>query len=357
MTDLFHTGVKKPVFKKPMTFMQKYYAKKTFSRFFLGFVLMYFATELFALAFIFGIKKILPFIPADIATSLVKLLDDYYVATFIVYAFMYLFAFPCILFPMVKNLPTWDKRCDGMPKGRILGFFLIFQFTNILLGYLGLWINDLISGLLGTATEPVFSDVPLWALTILSILIAPIFEELIFRKVLMDRVGVYGERLAIIVSALSFGAFHGNFQQFFFTVFAGAGLAIIYAKTKKIIFPIILHFLNNAYSILQQFIYEIEALKVPVLEEGVTLADLIISLLFYVLFISGAVILVLAIYRGWFNVKNSPDTVYITQKRAKIMFFNLGSLAFTALTVYMFMTSFLSVSEWFDLIKGLIIKA
>ena len=361
MTDLFHTGVKKPEFKKAMTYSEKYYAKKAFSRFFLGFVLMYLATLVFAEVLVFGIKKLLPLIPADTAESLVKILNDYYVLNFSIYAFMYLFAFPCILFPLVKNLPTWDKRCDGMPKGRILGFFLIFQCTNILLGMLGLWVNDLISGLLGTATEPVFSDVPLWALTILSIIIAPIFEELIFRKVLMDRIGVYGERLAIIVSAISFGAFHGNFQQFFFTVMAGVGLAIIYAKTKKIIYPIILHFLNNAYSVLQQYIYEIDFLNENKLSLfygwEITLAEIIISLLVYVLFISGAVMLVLAILRGWFSIKNSPDTVYITQKRGRIMLFNLGSLAFVGLTVYMFMTSFLSVGEWFDLIKGLIIKS
>ena len=356
MTDLFHTGVKKPVFKKAMTYPERYYAKKAFSRFFLGFVLMYLATLIFSEVLVWGIKKALPLIPADIATSLVNFLNDYYILNFAIYAFMYLFAFPFILLPLVKNLPTWDKRCDGMPKGQILGFFLIFQCTNILLGLLGLRINEFISALLGTTSEPVFSDVPLWALTILSIVIAPIFEELIFRKVLMDRIGVYGERLAIIISALSFGAFHGNFQQFFFTVMAGVGLAVVYAKTKKIIYPIILHFLNNAYSVLQQYIYEIEALNVPVLEEGITLADLIISLLVYVLFISGAVLLVFAFCRGWFSVKNSPDTVYITQKRGRIMFFNLGSLAFVGLTVYMFMTSFLSVGEWFDLIKGLLIK-
>ena len=357
MTDLFHTGEKKPVFKKPMTYTQRYFAKKTFSRFFLGFVLMYVATLVFTEILVFGIKKLLPLIPADTATTVVNLLNDYFILNFIVYAFMYLFAFPCILMPMVKNLPTWDKRSDGMPKGRILGFFIIFNFTNFLFAYLGVIINDFVAGLLGTTTEPVFSDVPLWALAILSVIIAPIFEELIFRKVLMERIGVYGERLAIIVSALSFGAFHGNFQQFFFTVTAGFCLAIVYAKTKKIIYPIILHFLNNSYSILQQTIYEIEALNVPVLEEGITLADLVVSLLIYVLFIAGAVMLVFAICRGWFSIKNSPDTVYITQKRGRIMLFNLGSLAFVGLTVYMFMTSFLSVGEWLDLIKGLIFKS
>ena len=357
MSNLYPTGTVAPNIKNRMTYPQKYYAKKAFSGFFFGFVLMYLATQLFAVGLVYGIKSILPLIPADISTPLVNFLNEYYVTTFLVYAFMYLFAFPCILFPFVKNLPTWDKRCDGMPKGRILGFFLIFQFTNIVLGYLGLWINNLVSALLGTTTEPVFSDIPLWMLTILSIVIAPIFEELIFRKVLMDRIGVYGERLAIIVSALSFGAFHGNFQQFFFTAVAGVGLAIIYAKTKKIIYPIILHFLNNAYSILQQYILEIEALNKPVLEEGITLAELVLSLLIYVLFITGTTILVIAFCRGWFNVKNSPDTVYITENRGRIIFFNLGTLTFAALIVYMFMTSFLSISEWLDLFKGLIFKS
>ena len=60
MTDLFHTGVKKPEFKKAMTYPEKYYAKKAFSRFFLGFVLMYLATLLFAEVLVFGIKGFSP---------------------------------------------------------------------------------------------------------------------------------------------------------------------------------------------------------------------------------------------------------------------------------------------------------
>ena len=357
MSDTTVTGLQIPKLKNSMTYPQRYFAKKAFSQFFLGYVLMYIATELFAVGLVFGIKWVLPLIPSDIATPLVSFLNDYYITTFILYGFMYLVAFPCILWPMVKNLPTWDKRCDGMPKGRILGFFLIFSFTNLLLAYLGVAINDLVAGLLGTTTEPVFSDVPLWVLAILSVVIAPIFEELIFRKVLMDRIGVYGERLAIIISALSFGAFHGNFQQFFFTVVAGFCLAVVYAKTKKIIYPIILHFLNNSYSVLQQLIYKIEALNVPALDESVTLADLIVSLVAYVLFIAGAVMLVVAICRGWFSVKNSPDTVYITQNRGRIIFFNLGTFAFAALIVYFFMTSFMPIGDWYELIKGFIIKA
>ena len=245
MSDTYSKFVPNKKCKRTMTYPQKYYAKKAFSRFFLGYVLMYLVSELFAAVLVYGIKKIIPLIPSNTAVPLVNFINEYYIITFAIYGFMYFIAFPFILCRMVKGLPSWDKRCDGMPGGRIVGFFFILQFSNIILANIGVAVEDFIAGLLGVSTEPLFSDIPLWVLSILALVIAPIFEELIFRKVLMDKIGVYGERLAIIVSALSFGAFHGNFQQFFFTTVAGLALAIIYAKTKKIIFPIILHFINN----------------------------------------------------------------------------------------------------------------
>lgn len=353
MSDLYCAPVPKSKQKAAMTYPQKCFAKKAFSRFFLGYVLMYLATEVFAVGLVFGIKWILPMLPANISGPLVNFLNDYYITTFVLYAFMYFLAFPLILYPMVKRLPTWDKRCDGMPGGRIIIFFLILQFSNIILANVGVAVENVIAGLLGVTTEPVFSDIPLWVLAILSLLIAPIFEELIFRKVLMDRIGVYGERLAIIVSALSFGGFHGNFQQFFFTTVAGLVLALIYAKTKKIIYPIILHFINNAYGVLQQTVYEIESLSTEI-HMGVTYADLILIGVAYTLFVTGLVFFIIALCKGWFCIKNSPDAIHITSSRARIKFFNIGVLAFTCYIIFNFMASLLPVDEWVALLKGII---
>ncbi len=88
-------------------------------------------------------------------------------------------------------------------------------------------------------------------------ILAPIFEELIFRKVLIDHTIIHGELPAILLSGLMFGLFHGNFQQSFFTCFIGCLFAYVYIKTGKIIYTILLHMtVNCATSVITIGLYE-----------------------------------------------------------------------------------------------------
>jgi len=85
---------------------------------------------------------------------------------------------------------------------------------------------------------------PFWRILTVGIL-APIFEELIFRKLLIDRVIKYGEFCAIMMSGIMFGLFHGNFAQFFFATGLGMLFAFVYARTGKIWYTILLHMVVN----------------------------------------------------------------------------------------------------------------
>lgn len=76
-------------------------------------------------------------------------------------------------------------------------------------------------------------------------ILAPIFEELIFRKVLIDHVSVNGYLPAILISGIMFGLFHGNFSQAGFATLIGFLFAFIYVKTGKVIYTIILHMIMN----------------------------------------------------------------------------------------------------------------
>lgn len=74
---------------------------------------------------------------------------------------------------------------------------------------------------------------------------APVFEELIFRKFLIDRTIKHGVFLSVFLSGIMFGLFHGNFQQFFYATFVGWFFAYIYAKTGRIWITILLHMVIN----------------------------------------------------------------------------------------------------------------
>lgn len=77
---------------------------------------------------------------------------------------------------------------------------------------------------------------------------APIFEELIFRKILIDRTIKYGEYVSIVISGVMFGLLHGNFSQFFFATFVGMLFAYIYIRTGRIRYTIFLHMAINLSS-------------------------------------------------------------------------------------------------------------
>lgn len=68
-----------------------------------------------------------------------------------------------------------------------------------------------------------------------------IFEELLFRKFLIDRTIRYGEFISCAMSGIMFGLWHGNFQQFFFAFFVGVLFAFVYIRTGNIIYTMIMH--------------------------------------------------------------------------------------------------------------------
>ena len=79
---------------------------------------------------------------------------------------------------------------------------------------------------------------------------APVFEELIFRKVLIDRTIKYGEYVSIVLSGIMFGLLHGNFSQFFFAALIGMLFAYIYIRTGRVRYTIYLHAAINLSSAL-----------------------------------------------------------------------------------------------------------
>jgi membrane protease YdiL (CAAX protease family) len=76
-------------------------------------------------------------------------------------------------------------------------------------------------------------------------IIAPILEELFFRKLLIDRMRKHGEFAAIFISALLFGLFHQNFSQFFYTFGLGLILAYLYCRTGSYLTVTLFHMIFN----------------------------------------------------------------------------------------------------------------
>ncbi|MDD7700843.1 MAG: CPBP family intramembrane metalloprotease [Eubacteriales bacterium] len=84
-------------------------------------------------------------------------------------------------------------------------------------------------------------------------ILAPVMEELFFRRALMNALGRFGEGPAILVSALVFGLGHGNFTQFFFAFGLGLAFGYIYAKSGRVWLTILPHAVINSVSTVLSF--------------------------------------------------------------------------------------------------------
>lgn len=79
---------------------------------------------------------------------------------------------------------------------------------------------------------------------------APIVEELIFRGLIYNRLkDMVNVKWAVILSAVLFGVFHGNWVQAPYAVIIGLVAAFVYEKYKSIIAPILLHMTVNITSV------------------------------------------------------------------------------------------------------------
>lgn len=95
-------------------------------------------------------------------------------------------------------------------------------------------------------TAPIDSSSGL-VMLVFSAIVAPICEELIYRKLLLGSMRPMGETPAILLSSLIFGLAHGNFDQFAYAMLSGIVFAILAVRYRSIIPTIVLHVLNNLF--------------------------------------------------------------------------------------------------------------
>ena len=92
-----------------------------------------------------------------------------------------------------------------------------------------------------------------WLITVLGVALIPaVGEELMFRGLFQK---LFGQRFnphnGIALTALLFAVVHFNLTNFFYYFVLGVVLGYAYYWGKNILFPIIIHFINNSLVLLQ----------------------------------------------------------------------------------------------------------
>ncbi len=161
---------------------------------------------------------------------------------------LYGFALPVfclILRRLPKGIPSGETLSGGALAG---GFGL-----SVAMMMAGNYVSQLLIGFfesaMGTTQENpvavITAGVPWWVNLIFVALIPCVLEELVFRKLLCDRLLPLGEGYAVVISAAVFGLVHGNFFQFFYAFAVGLIFAAVYVKTGRIWVTMLYHGLIN----------------------------------------------------------------------------------------------------------------
>ena len=153
------------------------------------------------------------------------------------------------------------KKIPDSPKGEVvrlkpLRFIKIFficmsamYITNILSSILTFMIA-LLKGeteLINPAAEAILNSNLLLSLLYAAV-VAPVIEELIFRKILLDKLRRFGDIPAIVMTGIAFGLFHMNLSQFFYAAVIGVIFAYVTIKTNTVRYAILLHMMINFLS-------------------------------------------------------------------------------------------------------------
>lgn len=240
------------------------------------------------------------------------------------------FPFMALVLAKIKTPKTKKKN---LSIGR-LGLFLTMTFTAMYLGaYIGMGFSGIIEGILGNEGEAIVSGslegVPIWVTIVFTCVFPGIFEELIFRKLIMDKTKEFGFFASALFSAFTFGVFHGNFEQFFYAFFVGLVFAYIYARTGRIIYTIILHFAMNFFGS-----------ALGMLVEGNNGAILIYNMVLSIVWIVGVVALIYEIVDNRKKLGNDVGIRTVGSGNAVIYsMVNPGTLTFLIIFSFIFATT------------------
>lgn len=241
-------------------------------------------------------------------------------------------------------LPTPKHRLDFSEFTLLFPPMFTFMIVGSLMGRIVTSLMNLLPFFeTGTAVEDMMTGTDLVWVCVSTLLIAPLMEELVFRKLLIPRLLAVGELPAIVISGLFFGVFHMNFEQFFYAFFLGVIFGWVFVKTGKVIYTVLLHLIVNFFAgILPSLLVLLTA--VPGLSQFNQIMGGLLTLS-YVLAqyaAAGLGILVLCLF-GREIVRSVRRSAYPLGTQVRLLYCNPGTIAMVGFCGLMFIVNMLSL--------------
>lgn len=156
---------------------------------------------------------------------------------------------------------------SDIPKASI-GIATIWVFAGIFMAFISQSIAIELETLIGIEAGSkntqflvsLISSVPIFI--IITSIIGPILEEIVFRKIIF---GTLYKRwnffISALLSSLIFGLAHFEFTHLILYTAMGFTFALLYAKTQRILVPIVAHVMMNTLVVIAQLVFKDEIEK------------------------------------------------------------------------------------------------
>jgi len=167
------------------------------------------------------------------------------------YAPLYLIAFPIFLLmfrkiPDGSDVPKTGKKISPIQMAKLVVISIGIVYPLNLITVL---ISTLVEQLRGRGlTNPLSAVIEgsnPWVSVLFVVIIAPIMEEIIFRRLMYRKLIPFGGKVYVLFSAFIFALFHANVYQLAYAFILGALFAGITYYTGTIRYSIILHMIIN----------------------------------------------------------------------------------------------------------------
>ena len=268
-------------------------------------------------------------------------LHDINIVTVISSLCNYILPFPIFYWLMKKLDDVEIEKADISVKTFIL--YTGITITLMWIGNMaGLIITMLLSGAMqsdiANPVQQLINSADIWINLLVISIFAPICEEILFRKFLIDRTIKYGAKVSIILSAVLFAFFHGNLNQFFYAFLMGGFFAYVYIRTGKITYTIILHAIVNIMGsvvslILANSVTNIQINPNPI-DAVIIIGYVAIILSFLIIGLYGLTKIKKARFNGsktQISLKNPFKTVYLNIGMILFILFFIGEMVYQIL--------------------------
>ncbi|HFR3976987.1 TPA: lysostaphin resistance A-like protein [Streptococcus suis] len=157
-----------------------------------------------------------------------------------------------------KGLAIWDRKFLTWKGLGLVALTLLFTSFSTVLGHT---IMDL-QGIEDTANQigidKLLRMIPFWLAFVRIAFQAAISEEIIVRGYLFKKFFEKYKILGIVVSGLVFAFLHGPTDLGSWIIYASPGFlqAYLYYKTDYLIYPMAVHFINNAWSVVAFYYFQ-----------------------------------------------------------------------------------------------------